>query len=343
MSYKICKQTDDCIVLQDTGGIIDFIFGIVLASLGAGVIYIGWFGYQDTGEIFMPLIIALVGCCFFFPMFKRNRLTIDAIRKEVVKTKSWFGITKEKEIVTNNNLSLLEMSGFITGEFNAFFDRQEIVRHHYALKFYSFPEWHITIRNVSTMINIVMFFEKHFDTDLALVVQHKRHKFSTKGLLKDHKPTALPTGDLVRESGFQQLTIGGMPFTSLRFWLFAMSTIGISFFMSIFILFFSESVFTPYVSLPVQYALSALLIGFFSWVFFYRAAGTKLRIYNDTLIVKHGVFNEKTYKRSDIIGVVNITRNTYLVTRLGAEWLAFRLPTEHSYAIHSWLMPYLKH
>jgi hypothetical protein len=126
------------------------------------------------------------------------------------------------------------------------------------------------------------------------------------------------------------------------FWLFAMSTIGISFFISIFILFFSESVFTPYVSLPVQYALSALLIGFFSWVFFYRAAGTKLRIYNDTLIVKHGVFNEKTYKRSDIIGVVNITRNTYLVTRLGAEWLAFRLPTEHSYAIHSWLMPYLK-
>ncbi|WP_445776738.1 hypothetical protein [Shewanella sp.] len=61
------------------------------------------------------------------------------------------------------------------------------------------------------------------------------------------------------------------------------------------------------------------------------------------MITKHGAFNEKTYKRSDIIGVVNITRNTYLVTRLGAEWLAFRLPTEYSYAIHSWLMPYLKH
>ncbi|WP_392341184.1 hypothetical protein [uncultured Shewanella sp.] len=124
MSYKIIKQTDEHIVLQDTGGIIDFIFGIVFASLGAGVIYLGWFGYQDTGEIFMPLIIALVGSCLFFPMFKRNRLTIDATRKEVVKTKSWFGITSNKEIVTNSGLSLLEMSGFITGEFNAFFDRQ---------------------------------------------------------------------------------------------------------------------------------------------------------------------------------------------------------------------------
>lgn len=75
MSYKICKQTDDCIVLQDTGGIIDFIFGIGMAAMGAGVIYLGWFGYQDTGEIFIPLILALVGSCLFFPMFKRNRLT----------------------------------------------------------------------------------------------------------------------------------------------------------------------------------------------------------------------------------------------------------------------------
>jgi uncharacterized membrane protein YeaQ/YmgE (transglycosylase-associated protein family) len=121
MSYKICKQTDERIVLQDTGGIIDFVFGIFLAAIGAGVIYLGWFGYQDSGELFMPLIVALVGSCFFFPVFKVNRLTIDATRKEIVKTKSWFGITSKKEIVTNRSLSLLEMSGFTTGEFEAFF------------------------------------------------------------------------------------------------------------------------------------------------------------------------------------------------------------------------------
>ncbi|QYK13551.1 hypothetical protein K0I63_03275 [Shewanella rhizosphaerae] len=57
MSYKIYRQTDEQIVLQ------------------------------DTGEIFMPLIVVLVDSCLFFPVFKRNRLTIDAIRKEAVKTK----------------------------------------------------------------------------------------------------------------------------------------------------------------------------------------------------------------------------------------------------------------
>ncbi|QYK13548.1 hypothetical protein K0I63_03260 [Shewanella rhizosphaerae] len=342
MSYKIYKQTDEQIVLQDTGGVIDFVFGAVLAAIGAGIIYLGWFGYQDTGEIFMPLIVTLVGSCLFFPVFKRNRLTIDAVRKEVVKTKSWFGITAEKEIVTNNNLSLLEMSGFTSGKFAAFFDNKEAILHHYALKFYCHPEWHLTIRNLSTMINVVMFFEKHFDTDLALVIQDRRHKFSTKGLLRDHKPTALPNDDLVRESSFQQLTLGGMPASSLKFWLFAANTIGIAFFIVIFVLFFSESIFTPYVSMPIQYALSVLLIGFFSWIFFYRSSGVKLKIYNDKLIVKHGVFTRKTYKLSDVIGVVNMTRNTYLVTRLGAECLAFKLPTKHSYAIHSWLAPYLK-
>jgi hypothetical protein len=223
-----------------------------------------------------------------------------------------------------------------------FFDNKGAIQHHYSLKFYSYPEWHVTIRNVSTMINIVMFFEKHFDTDIALVIEHKRHKFTTKGLLENNKKTAIPTDGLVRESGFQQLTVGGMPFTSLRFWLFAVNTIGISFFIVIFILFFSESVFTPYVSLPVQYALSALLIGFFTWVFLYRASGAKLKINNDSLIVKHGVFKAKKYKRAEIIGAVHITRNTYLITESGAEWLAFKLPIEHSYAVHSWLMQYLK-
>lgn len=41
MSYKIYKQTDEQIVLQDTGGVIDFVFGTVLAAIGAGIIYLG--------------------------------------------------------------------------------------------------------------------------------------------------------------------------------------------------------------------------------------------------------------------------------------------------------------
>ncbi|GIU45210.1 hypothetical protein TUM4438_18170 [Shewanella sairae] len=55
MGYKICKQTDERMVLQTTGGIIDFIFGIVMAAIGAVIMYLRWFNFQDTGEIIMSV------------------------------------------------------------------------------------------------------------------------------------------------------------------------------------------------------------------------------------------------------------------------------------------------
>jgi len=69
------------------------------------------------------------------------------------------------------------MSGFTTGEFEAFFDSTERATHHYSLKLLSYHELQLAISNFSTMLNIVLFIEQHFDTDLALVVQHKRLKF----------------------------------------------------------------------------------------------------------------------------------------------------------------------
>lgn len=342
MSYKILKQNDNRIVLQDTGGIIDFIFGIVLVVLGAGLIYFAWFGYQDTGELFLPVIITLVGSCFFFPAFKSNRLVIDAINKEIVKSKSWFVLTTNKEVITNHNLSLVEMTGDTSNELEAFFDPKEPVRHHYNLKFYSYPEWNLSISNFSTMLNIVLFIEQHFDADIALLVQHKRQAFSSQGLLNNHQKTPLPNDSKVRETAFQTLTIGGSLLDIAKYWIMSLGYISWSVATVTFILFFSDGLFTPYIPMPVQYALSALLVGFTLWLPTHNKSATRLIINNETLTVKHIPFGEKHYPLTDVIGVANIAKITFLMTKQGSETLACRIPTKYSYAIHSWLMDFIK-
>ena len=342
MSYKICKQNDDRIVLQDTGGIIDFIFGIVLASLGAGVIYLGWFGYQDTGELFMPLIIALVGCCFFFPVFKVNRLVIDAVNKEIIKTKSWFGITSNKEIITNNGLSLLEMSGATSGEVNAFFDNQKQVSHHYRLKFYSYPEWNLSMRGFSTMLDVALFIEQHFDADLAMVVQHKRHKFSTKGLLQNHQKTPLPNDSIVKETGFQQLTISAAKGGVIGQWIVAISIIAWAVLTSVFLLYLSVMEGFTYIPFAVQQLIAFIIVSGLSYISINSSVSTRLKIDHGNLIVKTSLFGARKYPLSEVIGVVNVAKITYLITRQGSEQLAYKIPTKYSYAIHSWLMSYLK-
>tara|TARA_R110001592_G_scaffold167040_1_gene402343 strand:+ start:6736 stop:7047 length:312 start_codon:yes stop_codon:yes gene_type:complete len=98
MGYKICKQTDEHIVLQTTGGIVDFIFGAVMGAIGAVIMSLGWFNYQDTGEIIMSLVFLLLGSCFLIPALKRNRVIVDVTNKQFVKTKSWFGITPIKKL-----------------------------------------------------------------------------------------------------------------------------------------------------------------------------------------------------------------------------------------------------
>ncbi|GIU50414.1 hypothetical protein [Shewanella sp. KT0246] len=341
MSYKICKQTDDRIVLQDTGGFIDFIFGIVLVVLGSGVIYLGWFGYQDTGELLMPLIIALVGCCFFFPVFKVNRLIIDAVNKEIIKTKSWFGITTNKEVITNRSLSLLEMSGFTSGEVEAFFDSNERANHHYSLKFYSYPEWNLSMRSFPAMLDIALFIEQHFDTDLALVVQHKRHKFTAKGLLKNHQITPLPNDSTVKEVGFQEIRVASTRGGIIRQWAVPVSLSMWAIMTSGFLLYLSALEGFTYIPVALQYLLAFIFSFGISFLIIKNYVPNHLKIDHGNLIVKTSLFGARKYPLSEVIGVVNVAKITYLITRKGSEQLAYKIPTKYSYAIHSWLLSFL--
>lgn len=342
MSYKILKQNDNRIVLQDTGGIIDFIFGIVLVVLGAGLIYFAWFGYQDTGELFLPVIIALVGSCFFFPVFKVNRLVIDAVNKEVIKTKSWFGITSTKETITNRSLSLLEMSGFTSGEFEAFFNGTDRARDHYHLKFYSYPEWDLLIRNFSTMLDVALFIEQHFDTEIAIVVQHKRHQFTAKGLLKNHQKTPLPNDSTVKETGFQTLRIASTQGGLIRQYSMPVGTSLLSIVTSVFLLY--SSTFESYIYFPatLQYLIVFILSIGISLFIINDSIPTKLKIEHGNLIVKTNLFAARKYPLPEVTGVVNVAKITYLITGQGSEQLAYRIPTKYSYAIHSWLMDFIK-
>ncbi|WP_144211078.1 hypothetical protein [Shewanella donghaensis] len=342
MSYKICKQTDERIVLQDTGGFFDFIFGIVLVVLGSGVIYLGWFGYQDTGELLMPLIIALVGCCFFFPVFKVNRLIIDAVNKEIIKTKSWFGITTNREVITNRSLSLLEMSGFTSGEVEAFFDSTERANHHYSLKFYSYPEWNLLIRSFPTMLDIALFIEQHFDTELALIVQHKRHKFSAIGLLKNHQKTTLPNDSTVKETGFQELRIAFTRGGIIRQWAVPVSLSMWAIMTSGFLLYLSALEGFTYIPVALQYLLAFIFSFGISFLIIKNYVPNHLKIDHGNLIVKTSLFGARKYPLSEVIGVVNVAKITYLITRQGSEKLAYKIPTKYSYAIHSWLIPFVK-
>lgn len=342
MSYRIRKQTAEQIVLQDNGGLIDFIIGFVIAAIGAGIVYLAWFDYQDTGELFTPVAMAVVGSCFFFPVFKTNRVTINANRKEIVKIKSWFCIVSQKEVVTNNSLSLLEMSGFTTGQVEAFFDPQEAVAHHYCLKFHSYPEWELVISDFSSMISIALFIERFFTTDIALVVQNRRHKFSAQGLLKSHKHTALPNDNIVREEGFQTLRIGGHHFLSIGFWVALLGILGCVLVPVIFILCFSEDVFTPYVPMFIQYLFAVLAVGTAIWFVMKKTMATRLQVINDRLVVKLGPFSKADFHFSEVVGVANVAENTYLITQDGAEKLAYQISTTNGYAIHSWLLPFLK-
>ena len=68
---------------------------------------------------------------------------------------------------------------------------------------------------------------------------------------------------------------------------------------------------------------------------------TRLKIDHGNLIVKTSLFGERKYPLSEVIGVVNVAKITYLITRQGSEQLAYKIPTKYSYAIHSWLIPFL--
>lgn len=342
MSYKICKQTDERIVLQDTGGIVDFAFSIVWMGLGLGLVYIAWFGYQDTGELLMPIIIGLVGCCFFIPVFKVNRLVTDAVSKEVIKTKSWFGITSEQEIVTNGNLSMIEMSGFIYNELENVTENSRQHRRYYFLTFYSYPEWKLSMRDMPTMLNVALFIERHFDADIAIKTEGTRHQFSALGLLKNHQKVDLPDCSLVAETGFQQLGVGVGGVGRIKFWLSSIMSIS-WIVIALWVVLYSGvlEVFDNIPALPLQIAVLAF-VALLSVLNINASFPTTLKIDHGHVIVKNSLFKARRYPLADVIGAVNFLDITFLLTKHGVERLAYKLPNQHSYAIHTWLLAFIK-
>ncbi|NKF49367.1 hypothetical protein G3R49_02070 [Shewanella sp. WXL01] len=342
MSYKICKQTDERIVLQDTGGIVDFIFGIVWAVLGLGLVYIAWFGYQDSGDLLMSIAIALVGCCFFFPVFKVNRLVIDAVNKEIIKTKSWFGIASEQETVTNGNLSMIEMSGFIYNELESVTEDSRQRRRYYFLRFYSYPEWELSMRDMPTMLNVALFIERHFDSGVAIKTEGTRHKFSALGLLKNYQKVDLPECSLVAETGFQQLGVGVGGVGRIKFWLSSLMSIS-WIVIALWLVLYTDVLegFDSIPVLPLQIAVLAF-VTLLSGLSINASFPATLKIDHGHLIVKNSLLKARRYPLADVIGAVNFLDITFLLTKNGVERLAHNLPNQHSYAIHTWLLPFIK-
>jgi hypothetical protein len=82
-------------------------------------------------------------------------------------------------------------------------------------------------------------------------------------------------------------------------------------------------------------------VGTFIGLFIRRLTGTRLSISHDVILVKNSLFKTQAYKRAEVVGVAKVAKITYLITQEGATALAYRLPTQSSYAIHSWLAQYI--
>ena len=92
---------------------------------------------------------------------------------------------------------------------------------------------------------------------------------------------------------------------------------------------------------PLQYFLAIAFVSIVSFSMINRSIPTQLKIDHGKLIVKKTFFKTKSYPLSDVIGVTNIAKITYLITRQGTESLAYKISTKYSYAVHSWLIPFL--
>ncbi|WP_394131457.1 hypothetical protein [Shewanella maritima] len=326
MSYKICKQTDECILLKDTGGIFDFLFSLFLAALGIGAFYLAWYGYQETDKLWVSVVIAMIGCCLFLPTFKVNRLVVDASNKQIIKTKSWFGVTSEKEVVTNSNLSMLEMSGFSYEKIEGLTEHSSLVRVHYLLTFFSKPEWQLLIRDLPTMLNVALFIERNFDANIAIKTEGTRHQFSALGLLKNYQKVDLPECSMVAETGFQQLGVDFGGFARFKFWLASLMSISWIFIALWLVLYTDVLEDIGSIPTPVLQVAVFVFVAVLSSLYINASFPATLKIDHGQLIVKNSLLKARRYPLADVIGAVNFLNITFLLTKHGVERLAYNLP-----------------
>jgi hypothetical protein len=337
MSFKIHKHTDDVLVLSSHHGLVDFLVRIIFLAFGGFIMSVGVTEFQETSELLWPLTLFLFGAGFFFPVFRSRKLIINAQASDITHSKSWFGVVTNKAHILNSQLPLIEISGLLDGEVLSFFDPSEPVTRRYYLTLFSHTKMRIQMSSFSQLLEVVAFFEDNFDTELAMVIDNHRHKFSTQGLMDNFKPTPLPKGNRVWESGLQQLSIGGQSRTSLGFWI-VNSVIWAWSLGCIALLHSQEKILLAVLLPPIwQTLISLALLVFTVWFGIYLTGANKLTIANDTLTVTRAGLKTKQYKLSDVWGVAKVTRVTELLTRKGAVPLSSGLSREHSFAVHSWL------
>lgn len=337
MSYSISKHTDDSLILTNTRGMAGILVSIFFVFFGLMLMTLAVGEWQESGE--WPVAMCLFGAAAFLPVFRFNKVVISAKSKDLVQTQSWFGVVFGSKHILNEQLSLIEISGLISGEFAHFLDPSEHVRHSYSLTFFSHPKLTLTIATFSDLLKTIAFFEAHFDTNIALLIGNNRHKFTPAGLMEKGKPTPLPQDGLVRQTGVAQLSVKGHP---LVIWMINIPILSVAL-LGIWMLHFQEEMFRQvYIPPFYQYALSACLIALsLGFVAFIRGA-CLLTVENDMLTISKKGCRTKHFKLADVWGVSQVTNVTYLLTKNGAEKLAYKLPDKHNFAIHSWLTQFIR-
>tara|TARA_B100001059_G_scaffold235105_1_gene279707 strand:+ start:16902 stop:17936 length:1035 start_codon:yes stop_codon:yes gene_type:complete len=337
MSYKLQKQSNEQLIFTDNGGVSGVIFHFLLMCLGAWLIYISVIDIYKTGELVWSSIIILLGLVLCTPVLKVNKVILSAKNKDIVSTRSWLGVVTKKKHIINSQLSLVEVSGFTTGEFEKFFDTEKPVLEHFSMKFFSYPELTMNMATLSDILKSVAFLEAHFDTDLALVAGNRRHKLSIDGLKTNSTESAdIPNDRYFKQSNSGELIITARPVTSPQFcslimliWLFTLFTIW-------FLFNHAHLVGAQYLPAALQSVLSVVLIvlgGYFSTIIMGRK---RFKVSNGDLIVKAIGAKNKVIKRDDVWGAAKVARRTYLLTKSGAICLGYNLPRKYSIAIHDW-------
>ncbi|MBE3674046.1 hypothetical protein PPAR_a2156 [Pseudoalteromonas paragorgicola KMM 3548] len=305
--------------------------------LGAWLIYISVIGIYKTGEMVWSSIIIILGLVLCTPVLKVNKVILNAKNKNIVSTRSWFGFVTKKTHIINSQLSLVEVSGFATGEFEKFFDPENPVLEHFSMKFFSYPELTMNIATLSDILKSVAFLEAHFDTDLALVAGNRRHKLSIDGLkTKSTESADIPNDRYLKISNKVELIITAKPVTSPQFcsllmliWLFTLFTVW-------FLFNHADLVGAQYLTAVLQSALSVILIMIGGYLSTLVMGRKKFSVSNGDLIVKATGAKNKVIKLNDVWGAANVARRTYLLTKSGAICLGYNSPRKYSIAIHDW-------
>ncbi|MFT5704390.1 MAG: hypothetical protein ACI8SK_000336 [Shewanella sp.] len=98
---------------------------------------------------------------------------------------------------------------------------------------------------------------------------------------------------------------------------------------SVFLLYLSEMEGFTYIPFAVQQLIAFILVSGLSYISINSCVSTRLKIDHGNVIVKTSLIGARKYPLSEVVGVVNIAKITDLITRQGAETLAYRIPTKY--------------